>query len=71
FDYLLNTYENIATAFESVDYEAYNTPEDHLAINVRAGWNKLDEYHSKLADLPYYYIATLLHPYYKRYYENA
>ncbi|KAF2621921.1 hypothetical protein BU25DRAFT_426043 [Macroventuria anomochaeta] len=71
FKYLLNTYESLATAHKSVDYEAINAPEDHLAINVCAGCNKLADYYSKLDDSPYYFIATLLHPYYKTYCDNA
>lgn len=71
FEYLLNTYENLATTFEAVDFEAYDAPEDHLAINVRAATYKLADYYAKLDESPYYFIATLLHPYYKTYCDNA
>jgi hypothetical protein len=71
FEYLLNTYEELVTAYEDVDYEACDAPEDHLAINVRAGYSKLADYYAKLDRSPYYFIATLLHPYYKSYCDNA
>ena len=71
FEYPLNTYENLATTFEAVDFEAYDAPEDHLAINVRAATYKLADYYAKLDESPYYFIATLLHPYYKTYCDNA
>jgi hypothetical protein len=71
FEYLLNTYKNLATTFEAVNYESFDAPEDHLAINVRAGCSKLADYYAKLDESPYYFIATLLHPYYKTYCDNA
>ena len=71
FEYLLNTYENIASTYESVDYEAQGASEYHLAINVCAGIYKLADYFSKLDESPYYFIATILHPYYKTYCKNA
>ena len=71
FEYLLNTFEELVTAYEDVDYEACDAPEDHLAINVCAGYSKLADYYTKLDRSSYYFIATLLHPYYKSYCDNA
>jgi hypothetical protein len=71
FEHLLNEYEQLVTTYEAVDYNAYDAPEDHLAINLRAAWSKLSKYYLKLDDSPYYFIATLLHPYYKTYFEIA
>ncbi|KAI1669706.1 Dimer-Tnp-hAT dimerization containing protein [Pyrenophora tritici-repentis] len=71
FEYLLNEYEARVKSYEHVDYEAANAPEDHLAINLRAAWAKLNEYYSKLDDLVVYYAAVTLHPYYKRYCERS
>ena len=45
---LLNIYESIATTFESVDFEAHNAPEDHLAINMHSDCYKLADYYAKL-----------------------
>ena len=44
---------------------------DHLHINLRAAWNKANEYYNKLDDSAVYYAATCLHLYYKYYCENA
>ncbi|KAI0569226.1 Dimer-Tnp-hAT domain-containing protein, partial [Pyrenophora tritici-repentis] len=71
FEYLLNEYEARVKSYEHVDYEAANAPEDHLAINLRAAWAKLNEYYSKLDDSVVYYAAVTLHPYYKRYCERS
>jgi hypothetical protein len=43
------------------------SPEDHIAINLRAAWQKVDDYYSKLDDSPAYYTATILQPMYKYY----
>ncbi|KAI2478043.1 Dimer-Tnp-hAT domain containing protein [Pyrenophora tritici-repentis] len=51
FEYLLNEYEARVKSYKHVDYEAANAPEDHLTINLRAAWAKLNEYYSKLDDL--------------------
>ncbi|KAF2474531.1 uncharacterized protein BDR25DRAFT_214477, partial [Lindgomyces ingoldianus] len=45
-------------------------PGDYLVINVWTGWEKLEKYYCKLGDSPTYYAATILHPYYKLYYDN-
>ncbi|KAG9377839.1 Dimer-Tnp-hAT domain containing protein [Pyrenophora tritici-repentis] len=46
-------------------------PEDHLPINLRAAWAKLNAYYTKLDESPAYFAATCLHPYYKNYCENS
>ena len=71
FEYLLNTYDNVATVYESVDYEIQRAPEDHLATNVCAVIYKFADYFSKLPNLPHRFIASLLHPYYKISWDNA
>jgi hypothetical protein len=66
FEYLLTYYEQRINVYEAVNYNKHNeAPEDHIAINLRAAWQKADDYYSKLDDLPAYYAATILHPVYK------
>src|SRR5438046_5884124 len=55
FEYLLNKYETAATSYGAVDYSAPEAPEDHLAINLRAAWSKLNNYYTKLGESPYYF----------------
>jgi hypothetical protein len=72
FEYLLTYYEQRAASYANVDYNAHpESPEDHLAINLRAAWTKANEYYSKLDDSPAYYAATILHPFYKHYCDKA
>ncbi|KAF2194220.1 hypothetical protein K469DRAFT_548714, partial [Zopfia rhizophila CBS 207.26] len=54
-----------------VDFNEADALEDHLVINVRAEWNKLQKYYKKLDDLPVYYAVTILHLYYKFYCNNS
>jgi hypothetical protein len=66
FEYLLNQYETLLKTYESVDYNAHReAPKYHLAINLRAGWAKLNDYYTRLDDSPAYYAETCLHPYSK------
>ena len=44
---------------------------DHLYINLRAAWRKVNEYYNKLDDSFIYYAATCFRPYYKYYCENS
>jgi hypothetical protein len=67
FECLLDAFEEHVRLFEDVDYEQYDAPEDHLAINSSGAWAKVSEYFSKLDDSPVYYAACCLHPCYKRY----
>jgi hypothetical protein len=71
FEAVLAVYEQLLQNYESVDYNANSAPEDHLPINLRAAWAKLNAYYTKLDDAPVYFAATCLHPYYKNYCENS
>jgi hypothetical protein len=72
FEYLLTYYEQRVNAYEAVNYNEHDeSPEDHIAINLRAAWQKADDYYSKLDDSPAYYAATILHPMYKYYCDKA
>ncbi|KAI1567826.1 Dimer-Tnp-hAT domain containing protein, partial [Pyrenophora tritici-repentis] len=63
FEYLLTYYEQRVNAYKAVNYNEHDeSPEDHIAINLRAAWQKADDYYSKLDDSPAYYAATILHP---------
>ncbi|KAG9381484.1 Dimer-Tnp-hAT domain containing protein [Pyrenophora tritici-repentis] len=53
-------------AYEDVIHDEHTeSPEDHLAINLRAALVKAREYYNKLDLSPAYYAATILHPRYK------
>ncbi|KAI1522719.1 hypothetical protein PtrSN002B_012148, partial [Pyrenophora tritici-repentis] len=67
FEAVLAVYEQLLKNHESVDYNANSAPEDHLPINLRAAWAKLNAYYTKLDESPAYFAATCLHPYYKNY----
>jgi hypothetical protein len=71
YEYILSTYEAIITTYDSVDYSPNSAPEDHLPINLRAAWRKLNDYYTKLDASPAYYGAVSLHPYYKNYCFNS
>lgn len=71
FEAILKAYESLSEQYTSVDFNYADAPEDYLAINVRAGWKKLQKYYKKLDDSPAYYAATILHPYYKYYCDNS
>ncbi|KAI1519526.1 Dimer-Tnp-hAT domain containing protein [Pyrenophora tritici-repentis] len=71
FEAVLAVYEQLLKNHESVDYNANSAPEDHLPINLRAAWAKLNAYYTKLDESPAYFAATCLHPYYKNYCENS
>ncbi|KAI2478319.1 Dimer-Tnp-hAT domain containing protein [Pyrenophora tritici-repentis] len=65
FEYLLTYYEQRVNAYKAVNYNEHDkSPEDHIIINLRAAWQKADDYYSKLDDSPAYYAATILHPMY-------
>jgi hypothetical protein len=68
FEYLLRVYEDCLQSYESVIHDEHDgSPEDHLAINLRAALLKLHKYYNKLDLSPAYYAATILHPCYKHY----
>ncbi|KAI1523064.1 hypothetical protein PtrSN001A_011469 [Pyrenophora tritici-repentis] len=72
FEYPLTYYEQRVNAYKAVNYNKHDkSPEDHIAINLRAAWQKADDYYSKLDDSPVYYAATILHPMYKYYCDKA
>jgi hypothetical protein len=72
FECLLTYYEQRVNAYEVVNHNADNeAPEDHIATNLRAAWQKADDYYSKLDGLPAYYTAIILHPMYKYYCNKA
>jgi hypothetical protein len=72
FKYLLTYYEQRVNAYKAVNYNKHNElPEDHIAINLRAAWQKANDYYSKLDDLPASYATTVLHPMYKYYCNKA
>jgi hypothetical protein len=64
-------YEQLLKNYDNVNYNANGAPEDHLPINLRTAWAKLDAYYTKLDDSPVYFAATCLHPYYRNYCENS
>jgi hypothetical protein len=58
FEYILKEYED----------QVYNeASEDHVAINLKTAWAKLNDYYNKLNDSPAYYAATILYPRYKKF----
>ena len=71
FETLLHELEQRVKLYNHVNYEQINAPEDHLPINLRAAWAKANTYYSKLDSSPFYYAATILHPYYKRYCDRS
>ena len=71
FEYLLSELEQRYRPYELVDYEATGAPEDHLAINLKAAWAKINDYYSRLDESPVYFAAVCLHPYYKFYCDRA
>jgi hypothetical protein len=64
YDYILGYYEQRAAPYADVVYDEHaESPEDHLAINLRAAWAKASQYYTKLDQSLAYYAATILHPY--------
>jgi hypothetical protein len=71
FEAVLSVYEQLLKAYDNVEHNEPDAPEDHLPINLRAAWAKANNYYAKLDDSPAYYAAVCLHPYYKHYCENS
>lgn len=72
FEYFLTAYEDRLQQYESVIHDEHDeSPEDHLAINLRAALLKLNKYYNKLDLSPAYYAATILHPRYNHYLDAA
>ena len=53
------------------DYPNQKAIEDYFIINLNAAWVKLNNYYLKLNNTLVYYVAVLLYPYFKRFYQNA
>jgi hypothetical protein len=72
FEVLLSKFEDQLQNYESVDHDQHDeTPEDHLAIKLRAAIVKACHYYSKLDLSPAYYAATILHPRYKSFCDSV
>ncbi|EFQ89361.1 hypothetical protein PTT_14415 [Pyrenophora teres f. teres 0-1] len=72
FEFLLTQLEARLLYYDCVVHDAHDeAPEDHLPINLRAALLKANEYYAKLDDSPAYYAATILHPRYKHYCDQA
>ncbi|KAF1940084.1 hypothetical protein EJ02DRAFT_495756, partial [Clathrospora elynae] len=67
FEQLINTFEERLLPYTSIDFERYDAPEDHIAINLRAALAKLKLFYAKLSNSPAYYAAVVLHPRYWNY----
>jgi hypothetical protein len=68
FEYLLGVYEDHLQSYDNAIHNEHNeSPEDHLAINLRTALLKAHNYYNKLNLSPAYYSATILHPHYKHY----
>ncbi|KAI1557369.1 hypothetical protein PtrEW7m1_012179 [Pyrenophora tritici-repentis] len=70
FEFLMGRFEQRLRQYERVDFEQREAPEDHISINFRAAWEKLNDYYSKLDDSPAYFAACALHPVYDLYSSN-
>ncbi|KAM3539812.1 hypothetical protein ARSEF1564_007253 [Beauveria bassiana] len=58
-----STYEFLMDRLEEWKSTAENFPDpDHFKININLGWDKLNEYYSKLDESPAYYASAILHP---------
>ncbi|KAI1509635.1 Dimer-Tnp-hAT dimerization containing protein [Pyrenophora tritici-repentis] len=71
YEAVLKAYETALEPYGGVNHNELHAPEDHLVINLRAAWHKLDRYYLLLDDSPAYYAACCLHPYYKSYCEKS
>lgn len=68
FEYILKEYEDQVAPYAAVDYDTHNeTPEDHIAINLKAAWTKLNDYYNKLDNSSAYHAAIILHLRYKKF----
>ncbi|KAG9375889.1 hypothetical protein A1F94_013633 [Pyrenophora tritici-repentis] len=71
YEAVLKAYETALEPYGGVNHNELHAPEDHLVINLRAAWHKLDRYYLLIDDSPAYYAACCLHPYYKSYCEKS
>ena len=60
---LLLAFEYLLSELEAAKSTADRYPDGHFfAANVNLGWEKLNEYYSRLSESPAYYAALALHP---------
>ncbi|PWO19947.1 ABC-type transport system, permease and ATPase component [Pyrenophora tritici-repentis] len=65
YEAVLKAYETALKPYGGVNHNEVHSLEDHLVINLRAAWHKLDRYYLLLDDSPAYYAACCLYLYYK------
>ncbi|KAF1964228.1 hypothetical protein BU23DRAFT_585672 [Bimuria novae-zelandiae CBS 107.79] len=72
FKYLLTYYEQRVNIYKVVNYNKHDKlPKDYIIINLRAAWQKANNYYSKLDNSPAYYAAIILYLMYKYYCDKA
>lgn len=58
-----STYEFLMDRLEEWKATAENYPDpEHFKININLGWDKLNEYYTKLDETPAYYASAILNP---------
>ncbi|RKK81789.1 hypothetical protein BFJ71_g15456 [Fusarium oxysporum] len=58
-----STYEFLMERLEEWKAAAENYPDpEHFRININLGWDKLNEYYTKLDETPAYYASAILNP---------
>jgi hypothetical protein len=58
-----STYEFLMDRLEEWKSTAESYPDpEHFKININLGWDKLNEYYTKLDESPAYYASAVLHP---------
>lgn len=58
-----STYEFLMERLEEWKATAENYPDpEHFKVNINLGWDKLNEYYTKLDETPVYYAAAILNP---------
>jgi hypothetical protein len=58
-----STYEFLMDRLEEWKATAENYPDpEHFKININLGWDKLNEYYTKLEETPAYYASAILNP---------
>jgi hypothetical protein len=68
-----STYEFLMDSLEEWKTTAENYPDpDHFKININLGWDKLNEYYTRLDETPAYYASAILNPVSRwGYFENS
>ncbi|PWI64080.1 hypothetical protein PCL_00001 [Purpureocillium lilacinum] len=58
-----STYEFLMDRLEEWKATAENHPDpEHFKVNINLGWDKLNEYYTKLDETPAYYASAILNP---------